>query len=86
MFLIFQAVFTWATPLHDGIDAGMTAFGDWLGAMLPEGALRSLLVDGVIAGAGAVLVFLPQILILFLLYFVSKNRAICRARHFCSIV
>jgi len=66
MFLIFQAVFTWATPLHDGIDAGMTAFGDWLGAMLPEGALRSLLVDGVIAGAGAVLVFLPQILILFL--------------------
>jgi len=66
MFLIFQAVFSWATPLHDGIDEGMKGFGTWLGALLPDGALRSLLVNGVIAGAGAVLVFLPQILILFL--------------------
>jgi ferrous iron transport protein B len=66
MFLIFQAVFSWATPLHDGIDEGMKVFGTWLGAFLPQGPLRSLLVDGVIAGAGAVLVFLPQILILFL--------------------
>ena len=66
MFLIFQAVFSWATPLHDGIDEGMKAFGAWTGALLPDGALRSLVVDGVIAGAGAVLVFLPQILILFL--------------------
>jgi ferrous iron transport protein B len=66
MFLIFQAVFSWATPLHDGIDAGVTALGDWVGALLPEGALRSLLVDGVFAGLGAVLVFLPLILILFL--------------------
>jgi ferrous iron transport protein B len=66
MFLIFQAVFSWATPLHDGIDTGMKAFGAWLGSALPDGALKSLLVDGVIAGAGAVLVFLPQILFLFL--------------------
>ena len=73
MFLIFQAVFSWATPVHDGIDEGMKAFGDWLGALLPDGALRSLLVDGVIAGAGAVLVFLPQILILFLFILVLEE-------------
>ena len=66
MFLIFQAVFSWATPLHDGIGAGVSALGNGLGAWLPAGALRSLLVDGVFAGLGAVLVFLPQILILFL--------------------
>ena len=66
MFLIFQAVFSWATPLHDGIDAGINAAGEWLGASLPDGALRSLVVDGVFAGLGTVLAFLPQILILFL--------------------
>ena len=48
------------------IDAGVSWFGAQLQTLLPEGALRSLLVDGVIAGAGSVLVFLPQILILFL--------------------
>ncbi len=73
MFLIFQAVFTWATPLHDGLDDGMKLLGGWLGALLPDGALRSLLVDGVIAGAGAVLVFLPQILILFLFILVLEE-------------
>lgn len=66
MFLMFQAVYAWATPLMDGID-GTTA---WLSAaassVLPAGPLSSLLVDGVIAGLGGVLVFLPQILILFL--------------------
>ncbi|MBS0584325.1 MAG: ferrous iron transporter B [Proteobacteria bacterium] len=66
MFLIFQAVFSWATPLHDGIANGMQAAGNWLGDTLPDGALRSLLVDGVFAGLGTVLAFLPQILILFL--------------------
>ena len=66
MFLIFQAVFSWAAPLHDGIDEGMQAAGAWIGTALPEGALRSLLADGVFAGLGTVLAFLPQILILFL--------------------
>ena len=66
MFLIFQAVFSWATPLHDGIAEGMQAAGNWLGNALPDGALRSLLTDGVFAGLGTVLAFLPQILILFL--------------------
>jgi ferrous iron transport protein B len=65
MFLIFQAVYAWATPLMDLIDAGTAALGDWVGAALPAGPLNSLLVDGIIAGVGGVIVFLPQILILF---------------------
>jgi len=65
MFLMFQAVFSWAAVPMDAIDAGVGAVGAWLRAHLPEGVLRSLLVDGIVAGAGGVLVFLPQILILF---------------------
>jgi len=65
MFLIFQAVYAWATPLMDGIEAGFGWLGEAIGATLPEGPLSSLLVDGIIAGVGGVLVFLPQILILF---------------------
>jgi ferrous iron transport protein B len=67
LFLLFQAVFSWAQPPMDAIKAGMQALGESIGALLPDslGLLRSLLVDGVIAGAGSVLVFLPQILILF---------------------
>lgn len=65
MFVIFQAVFTWATPAADLIDAGFAALGDLIGGALGEGLLRSLLVDGLIAGVGSVLVFLPQILIVF---------------------
>src|SRR5438445_181765 len=66
LFLMFQAVFSWATPLMDGIEGGVHWFGEIVGSHLPEGMLRSLLVDGLIAGLGAVVVFLPQILILFL--------------------
>ena len=65
MFLIFQAVYAWATPLMDLIEAGTGALGDLAGGLLPDGPLRSLLVDGIIAGLGSVVVFLPQILILF---------------------
>nr|WP_298129456.1 ferrous iron transporter B [uncultured Pseudoxanthomonas sp.] len=65
MFLIFQAVYAWATPLMDLIDAGTGALGEWAGGALPEGPLASLLVDGIIAGLGGVIIFLPQILILF---------------------
>lgn len=65
MFLIFQAVYAWATPLMDGIEAITAWTGERAGAWLPDGPLRSLLVDGVIAGLGGVVVFLPQILILF---------------------
>lgn len=65
MFLIFQAVYAWATPLMDMIDAGTGWLGESVGAVLPEGPLSSLLVDGIIAGLGGVIIFLPQILILF---------------------
>ncbi len=64
--LVFQAIFTWAVPLMDGVEAGVAASGAWVGSVLPDSWFRSLLVDGVWAGVGAVLVFLPQILILFL--------------------
>jgi len=66
MFLIFQAVYAWATPLMDLIDLGTSSLGAWAGEVLPRGPLNSLLVDGIIAGVGGVIVFLPQILILFL--------------------
>jgi ferrous iron transport protein B len=65
MFLMFQAVFSWAEAPMDLIDSGMAALGAWVGGALPAGPLNSLLVDGVIAGAGGVIVFLPQIIILF---------------------
>ena len=65
MFLIFQAVYAWATPVMDLIDAGTVALGEWVGARMPEGPLASLLVDGIIAGLGGVIIFLPQILVLF---------------------
>jgi len=66
LFLMFQAVFSWAVVPMDAIKAAMAGVGEWIATHMAEGPLRSLLVDGVIAGAGSVLVFLPQILILFL--------------------
>ena len=65
LFLIFQAVFSWANVPMDAIKAVMAFAGEWVTAHMADGPLRSLLVDGVIAGAGGVVVFLPQILILF---------------------
>ncbi|TQM10449.1 ferrous iron transport protein B [Pseudoxanthomonas sp. 3HH-4] len=65
MFLIFQAVYAWATPMMDMIEAGTGWLGEQAGGLLPEGPLNSLLVDGIIGGLGGVVVFLPQILILF---------------------
>jgi len=65
MFVIFQAVFSWATPLADGIDAGFALLGELVGQVVTHDLLRSLLVDGLIAGVGSVLVFLPQIIIVF---------------------
>jgi len=65
LFLMFQAVFTWASPAMDLIDAGFAQIGGWVGAVLPDGLLHSFIVDGIIAGVGSVVIFLPQILILF---------------------
>ena len=67
MFLIFQAVFSWAEPLMEGIEAAVGMIGTWVGSGLASmPMLQSLVVDGIFAGVGGVLVFLPQILILFL--------------------
>jgi ferrous iron transport protein B len=65
LFVMFQAVFTWATPAMDGIEAVFGALGQFVGAYVTNDLLRSLIADGIIAGVGSVLVFLPQILILF---------------------
>ncbi|PSJ41698.1 ferrous iron transporter B [Allosphingosinicella deserti] len=65
MFLMFQAVFAWAVAPAEWIDAGVVSLQTMATGTLNEGPIRSLLVDGILAGVGAVIVFLPQILILF---------------------
>ncbi len=64
--VVFQSLFTWATPLMDGSEAIIATSGEWLAPRLPEGWIRSLFIDGLWMGVGSVIVFLPQILILFL--------------------
>lgn len=66
MGLVFQAIFSWVTPIADGVESFVGYLGSTVGSFLPPGDLRSLLVDGIIAGVGSVVVFLPQIAILFL--------------------
>jgi ferrous iron transport protein B len=73
LFLMFQAVFAWARAPMDAISAGVTAVAEMLRVSLPDTALRSLLIDGVLAGAGSVLVFLPQIIILFFFILVLED-------------
>ncbi|RJX33703.1 MAG: ferrous iron transporter B [Oxalobacter sp.] len=65
LFLVFQAVFSWSKFPMDVIKSGVDALGTWLAQNMAEGILRSLLVEGILSGVGSVLVFLPQILILF---------------------
>jgi ferrous iron transport protein B len=65
LFVMFQAVFAWARPLMDLIQAGFDALGAYAHATLPPGILQSFIENGVISGVGSVIVFLPQILILF---------------------
>jgi ferrous iron transport protein B len=65
LFLVFQAVFAWAQLPMDAIKTGVAAFGGWVGTILPASLFKDLLVNGVLAGVGSVLVFLPQIIILF---------------------
>jgi ferrous iron transport protein B len=73
MALVFQAVFAWATPFMDLIDAGMGAVGAWIGSWLPDGAVQSFIVDGIIGGVGSVIIFLPQIIILFLFIILMED-------------
>ena len=65
LFVVFQAVFAWAAPFTDALDAAAGGLGGAVESALPDGLLRDFLTEGVIAGVGAVIVFLPQILILF---------------------
>ena len=65
LFVIFQAVFAWATPFADAIEAGISALIGVTEAVLPEGFVRDLVTEGVLTGVGSVVVFLPQIVILF---------------------
>lgn len=66
LLVIFQAVFAWATPVVDLIDGAFTFLGETLSTYMPDGILKDFLINGLIAGVGGVLVFLPQIIILFL--------------------
>jgi len=66
MVVVFQSIFSWAAPIMNAIEHAVGRLGDVIMAAMPAGALRSLLVDGIIEGAGSVLAFLPQILILFM--------------------
>ncbi|MBW6527963.1 ferrous iron transporter B [Sphingomonas sp. RHCKR7] len=72
LFVMFQAVFSWSEAPIGWIEGAFAALEAWLKGALPDGFLRSLLTDGVIAGVGAVVVFLPQILILFLFILVLE--------------
>ena len=73
MFVVFQAVFAWAAPFMEGIEAFFGWLGEFIGQHISHPLLNSLIVDGVIAGAGGVVVFLPQILILFFFILVLEE-------------
>ena len=73
LFLVFQAVFAWAQLPMDAIKAGVANLGAWLGAALPASLLKDLLINGILAGAGSVLVFLPQIIILFFFILILED-------------
>jgi len=66
LLLIFQAVFAWSGPFMDFIDEGFTWLSGSVGSFLPEGPVNSLITDGIIAGIGGIVIFIPQIVILFL--------------------
>ena len=73
LFVMFQAVFAWSAPPADALEAVTIATGTMIGNALPDGLFRSLIVDGLFAGVGAVIVFLPQILILFLFILILES-------------
>jgi ferrous iron transport protein B len=73
MALTFQAIFAWAVPVMDAIDGAFHQISIWVGGVLPDGPLRSMVLDGVIGGAGAVMVFVPQIAILFALITILED-------------
>jgi ferrous iron transport protein B len=82
MAVVFQAVFAWATPMMDLIDESTVALGGLVAGQLGDGWFSSLIADGVIAGVGSVIIFLPQILILFLfIIFLEDTGYLARAAY-----
>jgi ferrous iron transport protein B len=73
LFLVFQAVFAWAQVPMDEIRLGIAVFGNWLAAIMPNSLIKDLAINGVLAGVGSVLVFLPQIIILFFFILVLED-------------
>jgi ferrous iron transport protein B len=73
LFFVFQAVFAWAQVPMDGIKEGVAHFGEWVARVMPASLFKDLLVNGVLAGVGSVLVFLPQIIILFFFILVLED-------------
>ncbi len=73
LLLMFQAIFSWATPFMDMIDLLFVESGSWLSSTLPPGMLTDLLVDGVLAGLGGVVIFLPQIIFLFFFIYILEG-------------
>lgn len=73
LFAMFQVVFSGAAPLQDAMEAGLGMLAEGLRRVIPSGAIQSLLVDGALAGVGSVLVFLPQILLLFLFILILED-------------
>lgn len=73
LFVIFQAVYAWATPMMEVIEALVGIIGGVAANLLPEGILRSLIVDGIITGVGSVVVFVPQIALLFLFLLILED-------------
>jgi ferrous iron transport protein B len=73
LFLVFQAVFAWAQVPMDAIKTGVATIGAWLGGVLPASLFSDLLINGILAGAGSVLVFLPQIIILFFFILILED-------------
>lgn len=73
LFVMFQAVYTWAAPVMDGLEGLVNELGSWITEWLGQGLLQSLIVDGILAGVGSVVVFVPQIAILFLFILVLED-------------
>ncbi len=72
LFVMFQAVFAWATPFADALEAGVALLTDGVKGIVPPSLARDLLTEGVLAGVGSVVVFLPQIVILFFFILVME--------------
>ena len=73
-YILFSVIFTWASIPMDFIDSLMSNFGNYIHRIMPEGMLRDLVVDGIIAGIGGIVIFLPQIILLMFLWFFLRIR------------